>query len=73
MVSSPDIDKFRADYGIFVTTSSFTRGAKKASRTGTSVITLIDGDHLIDLVAKYKLFVEPMIIYKPGEFFNDEN
>lgn len=80
LVSSPEIDKFRgamdkfrADYGIFITTSSFTRGAKKASRTGTSVITLIDGDHLIDLIAKYELFVEPITIYKLGEFFEGDH
>ena len=80
LVSSPEIDKFRgamdkfrADYGIFITTSSFTREAKKASRTGTSVITLIDGDHLIDLIAKYKLFVEPVTVYQLGDFFNEKD
>lgn len=41
-VSSPEIDKFRgamdkfrAEYGIFITTSTFTRDAIKASRAGT--------------------------------------
>ena len=80
LVSSPEIDKFRgamdkfrADYGIFITTSSFTREAKKASRTGTSVITLIDSDHLIDLIAKYKLFVEPVTVYQLSDFFNEKD
>ena len=80
LVSSPEIDKFRgamdkfrADYGIFITTSSFTREAKKASRTGTSVITLIDSDHLIDLIAKYKLFVEPVTVYQLSDFFNERD
>lgn len=80
LVSSPEIDKFRgamdkfrADYGIFITTSSFTREAKKASRTGTSVITLIDGDHLIDLITKYELFVEPTTVYRLDDFFNEKD
>lgn len=73
LVSSPEIDKFRgamdkfrAEYGIFVTTSSFTRDAIRASRTGTRVITLIDGDRLVDLVAKYQLYVKPVTTYELG-------
>ena len=52
-IQSPEIDKFRgamdkhnAEYGIFITTSSFSRGAIQASRQGTRVITLIDGDKI---------------------------
>ena len=79
LVSSPEIDKFRgamdkyrAEYGIFITTSSFTRDAIHASRTGTRVITLIDGDRLTDLVAKYQLYVHPVTTYKLGDFFKDK-
>lgn len=79
LISSPEIDKFRgamdkyrAEYGIFITTSSYTRDAIKASRTGTRVITLIDGDHLTDLVAKYQLYVKPVITYELSDFFKDD-
>lgn len=77
MVSSPEIDKFRgamdkfrAEYGIFLTTSSFTRDAIKAARSGTRIITLIDGERLLDLTAKYRVFVTPKTIYElDDEFF----
>ncbi|WP_322573203.1 restriction endonuclease [Lactobacillus sp. PV037] len=76
-VSSPEIDKFRgamdkfrAEYGIFITTTSFTRGAINAARSGTRVITLIDGEKLLDLVAKYQVFVKPKVVYElDKEFF----
>ncbi|MBB1062290.1 restriction endonuclease [Limosilactobacillus fastidiosus] len=79
-VSSPEIDKFRgamdkyrSEYGIFITTSSFTRDAIKASRTGTRIITLIDGSKLIDLVAKYQLYVKPVVTYELDDFFTNDN
>lgn len=68
LISAPEIDKFRgamdsyrAEYGIFITNSGFTRGAMKKAKTGTRVITLIDGDRLVDLVIKYKLHVKKVI------------
>lgn len=80
LVSSPEIDKFRgamdkyrAEYGIFITTSSFTRDAFKASRLGTRAVTLIDGDHLVDLVAKYQLYVTPVTTYELGDFFTNDD
>ena len=79
LVSSPEIDKFRgamdkyrSEYGIFITTSSYTRDAIKASRIGTRVITLIDGDRLTDLVAKYQLYVKPVTTYELGDFFKED-
>lgn len=79
LVSSPEIykfrgamDKYRAEYGIFITTSSYTRDAVHASRVGTRVITLIDGDHLTDLVAKYQLYVKPVTTYELGDFFKED-
>lgn len=79
LVSSPEIDKFRgamdkyrAEYGIFITTSSYTRDAIHASRVGTRVITLIDGDRLTDLVAKYQLYVKPVVTYELGDFFKGD-
>jgi len=77
-VSSPEIDKFRgamdkhnAEFGIFITTSDFSREAITAARTGTRVITLINGDKLIDLVAKYQLHVKPVKTYELDDFFDD--
>lgn len=64
------MDKFRAEYGIFITTTSFTRDAINAARSGTRVITLIDGEKLLDLIAKYQVFVTPKVIYElDKEFF----
>lgn len=78
MVPSPEIDKFRgamdkynAEFGIFVTTSDFSRDAIRAARTGTRVITLINGERLIDLVAKYELYVKPVVTYELEDFFKE--
>lgn len=75
-VSSPEIDKFRgamdkfnAEFGIFITTSDFTRDAIAASRTGTRVITLINGDKIADLVAQHELYVTPVTTYVLDEDF----
>lgn len=80
LVSSPEVDKFRgamdkyqAEYGIFITTSSYTRDAIQSSRIGTRVITLVDGTRLTDLIAKYELYVTPVVTYELGEFFTDDN
>lgn len=77
-VSAPEIDKFRgamdkynAEYGIFITTSNFTREAMKTAKAGTRIITLINGDKLCDLVAKYHYYVEPVTTYKLKSFFTD--
>lgn len=78
-VSSPEIDKFRgamdkfnAEFGIFITTSDFTRDAITASRIGTRVITLINGDRIAELVAQYKLYVTPVTTYELGDFYLEE-
>lgn len=79
-VSAPEIDKFRgamdkynAEFGIFITTSNFTREAIRASRIGTRVITLINGDEIVDLVAKYELYVTPVKTYELGDFYKGGN
>lgn len=79
-VSSPEIDKFRgsmdkhnAEFGVFITTSSFTKNAIEASRVGTRVITLIDGDTICDLVAKYELEVTPVLTYELNDFYLTED
>ena len=77
-VGSPHVRDFRgamdihnAEFGIFITTSTFSKKAKEESRLGTRVITLIDGDEIADLVAKYQLYVKPIEAYELGEFYKD--
>lgn len=79
-VGSPEIDKFRgamdkfnAEFGIFITTSSFSSKAIEASRTGTRVITLIDGDKIAELVKKYQLYVRPITTYVLEEFYTSKD
>lgn len=76
LVSSPEIDKFRgamdkfnAEYGVFITTSDFTRDAIKNSRSGTRMITLINGEKLLDLIVKYKVYVHREIVIE--DFYKD--
>lgn len=76
-VPSPEIDKFRgamdkynAEFGIFITTSKFSKAAIETSRLGTRTITLIDGDIIVDLVAKYELYVKPVTTYVLDDFYD---
>lgn len=76
-VGEPDINqflgamnKFQADYGVFITNSRFTEQAREAARKGTP-ITLIDGNDLIRLVIKYRLFITPITIYALDDFYID--
>lgn len=77
-VSEPDINqflgamnKFQADYGVFITNSRFTNAARIAAREGTP-ITLIDGNDLIKLVIKYELFITPVTTYVLDDFYDEE-
>ena len=79
-VPAPEIDKFRgamdkynAEFGIFITNSDFTRGAIKTARQGTRIITLIDGNEICDLVAKYNYYVEPVTTYKLKPFYTEKD
>jgi len=79
-VSASEIDKFRgamdkynAEFGIFITSSDFTRGAIKTARQGTRIITLINGDEICDLVAKYNYYVEPITTYRLKSFYTDKD
>ncbi len=77
-VGGPDInnlrgavDTHRADYGIFITTSYFSRDAIESSRAGGTPITLIDGNQLVDLMIRYKYKVNEVKIYTPDpEYFD---
>ncbi|MEE1989387.1 restriction endonuclease [Limosilactobacillus reuteri] len=79
-VSAPEIDKFRgamdkfnAEFGIFITNSDFTREAVRTAREGTRIITLINGDQICDLVAKYNYYVEPVTTYRLKDFYLDQD
>ena len=79
-VSAPEIDKFRgamdkynAEFGIFITNSDFTRDAVKTARQGTRIITLINGDEICNLVAKYNYYVEPVTTYRLKSFYLEKD
>ena len=79
-VSAPEIDKFRgamdkfnAEFGIFITNSDFTREAVRTVREGTRIITLINGDQVCDLVAKYNYYVDPVTTYRLKDFYLDKD
>lgn len=60
----------RADYGLILTTGSFTVGARReASRDGVSPIELIDGERLIDLMKDLQLGLTPVQTFMVDEAF----
>ena len=77
-VGSPDIDKFigamvkkKADYGIFITNSHFSKAARRAAKEGVP-ITLINGDELVNLIVEFKLGVTEIKTYELTEFYDFE-
>lgn len=77
-VTEPEINqflgsmtKFQVDYGVFITNSRFTHAAKDAAMQGKP-ITLIDGNDLIELVIKYKLFIKPVTTYVLDDLYMDK-
>ena len=64
------MNKFKADYGIFVTSGRYTTAAREAARAGTP-ITLIDGDELARLVVKYKLHIYEVKSYALDEYYDE--
>ena len=77
-VSEPEINqflgamnKYQADYGVFITNGRFTNAARIAAREG-SPITLIDGNELVRLVMRYELYITPVKTYVLDEFYNSE-
>ena len=74
-VSEPEINqflgamnKYQADYGVFITNGRFTKAARTATREG-SPITLIDGNDLVRLVIRYELYITPVKTYVLDEFY----
>ena len=77
-VSEPEINqflgamnKYQADYGVFITNGRFTNAARIAAREG-SPITLIDGNELVRLVIKYELYITPVKTYVLDAFYDTE-
>lgn len=77
-VSEPEINqflgamnKYQADYGVFITNGRFTNATRTAAREG-SPITLIDGNDLVRLVIKYELYITPVKTYLLDEFYSTD-
>lgn len=76
-VGSQEIDKFlgamnkyKADYGILITSGRYTASAREAALAGTPV-TLIDGDELVRLVIKYKMHIYRIETYALDEYYDE--
>ena len=65
------MNKYQADYGVFITNGRFTNSARVAAREG-SPITLVDGNDLVKLVIKYELYITPVETYVLDEFYYSE-
>ena len=65
------MNKYQADYGMFITNGRFTSAARVAAREG-SPITLIDGNDLVKLVIKYELYITPVKTYVLDNFYYSE-
>lgn len=65
------MNKYQADYGVFITNGRFTNSARQAAREG-SPITLLDGNDLVKLVIKYELYITPVKTYVLEEFYHAE-
>ena len=77
-VSEPEINqflgamnKYQADYGVFITNGRFTNAARVDAREGLP-ITLIDGNDLVRLVTRYELYITPVKTYVLYEFYSAE-
>lgn len=66
------MNKYQADYGVFITNGRFTNSARVAAREG-SPITLIDGNELVRLVKRYELYITPVQTYVLDDFYNTED
>ncbi len=69
-VGRPEIQKFfgalhgqRATKGVFITTSTFTRGARDYASGVTPRVILVDGHELAGLMIEYRVGVTPMNTY----------
>lgn len=65
------MNKYQADYGVFITNGRFTNSARVAAREGSPIM-LIDGNDLVKLVIKYELYITPVKTYVLDEFYYSE-
>ena len=79
-VGEPAINEFMgvmmaesADYGIFVTTSYFTKQAQRKAVQGSCTVTLIDGQKLVDLVERYQLHIKPVTTYELDDYYYEQD
>jgi len=77
-ISRPEVQKFagalqghRANKGIFITTSSFTRDAKDYVAKINSKIVLIDGEQLSQLMIDHNVGVTPVTSYETKKIDSD--
>ncbi len=78
-ISEPVIDQFKgvmtsfnADYGIFITTSYFTKQAQEKALQGSNIVTLIDGQKLVSLIEKYQLHILPVQVYILDDYYYEK-
>lgn len=78
-VGEPSINEFMgvmmaesADYGIFVTTSHFTKQAQAKAVQGSCTVTLIDGQKLVELIERYRLHIRPVVTYELDDYYYQE-
>lgn len=78
-VSAPDVRNFRGamagrtDYGIIITTGTFTAEARReGAREGVAPIELIDAEKLVEMLKTLQLGLRPVTAYKIDESFFDE-
>ncbi len=79
-VGEPEIDKFKgvmdgfnAEYGIFITTSYYTDGAKKKAVQGAKSVTLIDGPGIVKLVERYQLHISPVQTFELDDYYFEQD
>ena len=77
-VQRPEIDKFigsltrhRAKKGVFITTSDFSDGARKAVDNLDMKVVLIDGQQLAELMIEHNLGVTRKEVYEVKQFDSD--
>lgn len=66
------MNKYQADYGVFITNGRFTNAARVAAREG-SPITLVDGNDLVRLVKRYELYITPVQTYVLDDFYKSKD
>lgn len=63
----------RAEKGIFMTTGTFTKDAKKeANRDGVPSIELVNGEDLLDMFEQLEIGLKPVTVYEVDLGFFEE-